>query len=157
MRDATNARRVLFTLLTKHHPKETLDERLKAAELFVVEFLTMLARLPKYRVDEIERRENYGFISYKPGPDGCHRLTLADVGTVKLRVNTETAAIEMMPIHGAEWKAAALTLDIDAQLIHSTQLDRDYVPVRGGRMPRKDAMQVLAELFAELVESPSAR
>lgn len=155
MIDREEANRVLLTLLTKHHPKATLEERLRWATLLADTFEKTVAAIQGYEVGPKSSR--MPFTSLPKSSPEVHVLSLNGVGSVKMRVNHETAAIEMAPANGSEWKSARVELDWIAHAMVGTDIDPDIVPRRGGRLPRKNAMQVLAELFAELVELPEAR
>lgn len=155
MFEKEEANRVLLTLLTKHHPKVTLEERLRWATLLADSFEKALGSTQGYEVDRKSSR--MAFTSLPKSSTQEHVLTLNGVGSVKIRVNHDTAAIEMASVNGTEWKAARVELDWIGRTLVGSDIDPDIVPRRGRRLPRKDAMQVLAELFAELVELPEAR
>lgn len=157
--DRNEAHRVLLPLLVRHHPQVTLEERLRQVDMLAVKFLKTAEGLPGFELGPERPGAKFGmtFTTLSAYPADEILIKLTGVGDVRMRINKQTAAIEMAPGRSPEWKEAAVELDWVEGEIVGKEFDPDRVPVRGRRMPRKDALQVLAELFAELLESPAAR
>jgi|SRR5450755_4852661 hypothetical protein len=134
-RDTEDAAKVLSALRDKYHPRETLPQKLSAAEDLRAKLVNVASGVRKWTV--------------RPAGDDT-LVSLQDAGTVRVHTDAETGQIQLAT-EGASWQSALIEYDPVNHEWVGSELDTDIVLPPGERRPHKAALVVLAEQLVQLL------
>lgn len=138
-RDTEEAAKVLAGLRDKYHPRETLKEKLSAAEDLRAKLINVATGVRQWSV----RAE---------GEDTL--VTLNRAGTIRVRTDPETGQVRISA-DGSTFYELPLEYDPVNHEWVGTELDRDLVLPPGERHPRKPALVAMTEQIVHLLEQES--
>jgi len=139
-RDTEDAAKVLSALRDKYHPRETLREKLSAAEDLRAKLINVATGVRQWSIKAV-------------GDDTL--VTLNEAGTVRVHTDPETGQIRLSKDDGA-FHAPALRYDPVLHEWTGSEFDPDIVVPPGEKRPRKAALVALTECIVGLLEQPSA-
>jgi hypothetical protein len=128
-RDTEHAAKVLSALRDKYHPRESLPEKLSAAEDLRAKLVNVASGIRKWSV--------------KPSGEDT-LVSLQDAGSVQVHTDAETGSI-LLSTDGTNWQLAALEYDPVNHEWVGSELDAEIVLPPGERRPHKAALVALAE------------
>lgn len=134
-RDTEEAAKVLSALRDKYHPRETLREKLSAAEDLRAKLVNVTSGVRQWSVKAI-------------GDDTL--VTLNQAGTVRVRTDPETGQIRLS-VDESNFVAPALEYDAVLHEWVGTEFDTDLVQPPGEKKPRKAALVALTECIVALL------
>ena len=134
-KDTEDAAKVLSALRDKYHPRETLAEKLSAAEDLRAKLVNVTSLVRKWSVKAI-------------GNDTL--LTLASAGSVHVRTDPETGLVQLSK-DGNAWQIPPLEYDAYNHEWVGTELDAEIVVPFGEHRPHKAALVALAEALVRLL------
>ena len=138
-RDTEDAAKVLAALRDKYHPRETLQEKLSAAEDLRAKLVNVASGLRQWSIKSV-------------GEDTL--LTLNDAGTVLVHTDPETGRI-CVGREGSALESPALEYDAVNHDWIGSEADPDIAQAPGERLPRKSAIVALTEHIARLLDKTS--
>jgi hypothetical protein len=139
-RDTEDAAKVLSALRDKYHPRETLQERLSAAEDLRAKLINVTVGIRRWSIKAV-------------GEDTLVTLDLA--GAVRVRTDPETGQIQLST-DGSTFHAPALEYDPVLREWVGSEFDPEIVLPPGEKRPRRAALVALTERIVGLLEKPSA-
>jgi len=139
-RDTEDAARVLSALRDKYHPRETLQERLSAAEDLRAKLINVTTGVRQWSIKAV-------------GDDTLVTLNLA--GTVRVRTDPATGEIQLSADEST-FHAAPLEYDPVLRDWVGSEFDTELVLPPGEKRPHKAALVALTERIVGLLEKPSA-
>jgi hypothetical protein len=134
-RDTEEAAKVLSALRDQYHPRESLPEKLSAAEDLRAKLVNVASGVRKWSVKPL-------------GDDTL--ITLQDAGAVHVHTDTETGGI-LLSTDGATWQRAPLEYDPMNHEWVGSELDQELVLPLGERRPHKAALVALSEQLVQLL------
>ncbi len=134
-RDTEDAAKVLAAFRDKYHPRETLAEKLSAAEDLRAKLVNVTGGVRQWTVKAI-------------GDETL--LTLNSAGSVHVRTDPETGLIQVST-DGNAWHVPPLEYDPYNHEWVGSELDAEIVVPPGERRPHKAALVVLAEQLVQLL------
>lgn len=137
-RDTEDAAKVLSALRDKYHPRETLREKLSAAEDLRAKLINVTTGVRQWSVKAA-------------GDDTL--LTLNQAGTVRVHTDPETGQIRVSADERT-FHAPALEYDPVLREWVGTEFDSEIVQPPGEKRPRKAALVALTECIAGLLGGP---
>ena len=138
-RDTEDAAKVLAALRDKYHPRETLREKLSAADDLRAKLINVTTGLRQWSIK---------------AADDDTLVTLNDAGTVRVHTDPETGQIQVSA-DGVTFHSPFLEYDPVNHEWVGTELDTDLVLPPGERRPRKAALVALAEQIVRSLQKPS--
>ncbi len=135
-RDTEDAAKVLAALRDKYHPRETLKEKLSAAEDLRAKLVNVASGLRQWSIKSA-------------GDDTL--VTLNDAGTVLVHTDPETGQI-LVGVEGGALSSPALEFDAVNHDWIGSEADPDIAQAAGERLPRKSAIVALTEHIARLLD-----
>jgi len=134
-RDTEDAAKVLSALRDKYHPRETLREKLSAAEDLRAKLVNVASGVRQWSIRAA-------------GDDTL--VTLNQAGTVRVRTDLETG---QLCLSADEQTFVAPALEYDAALHEwvGSEFDPEIVQQPGEKRPRKAALVALTECIVELL------
>ena len=139
-RDTEDAAKVLSAFRDKYHPRETLAEKLSAAEDLRAKLVNVTSLVRKWTVKAIGDET---------------RLTLDDAGSVRVRTDPETGLIQLCK-DGGTWQVPPLEYDAYNHEWVGSELDRAIEVPAGEARPHKAALVALAEELVRLLSDARA-
>jgi len=139
-RDTEDAAKVLSALRDKYHPRETLEEKLSAAEDLRAKLINVATGIRQWSIKA-------------SGDDTL--VTLNQAGTVRVHTDVETGAI-LLSTGDDAMHAPALEYDPVLHEWVGSEVDTEVVQPPGEKRPRKAALVALTERIVSLLEKPSA-
>ena len=139
-RDTEDAAKVLSALRDKFHPRETLREKLSAAEDLRAKLINVTTGVRHWSIKA-------------SGDDTL--VTLNQAGTVRVHTDPETGQIRLST-DDSTFHAPALEYD---PLLHDwvgSEFDTEIVLPPGEKRPRKAALVALTECIVKLLEKPAS-
>jgi hypothetical protein len=138
-RDTEDAAKVLSALRDKYHPRETLREKLSAAEDLRAKLINVTTGVRQWSVKAA-------------GEDTL--VTLNQAGTVRVHTDPETGQIQLSTEESTVHTAA---LEYDPVLHEwvGSEFDSEIVLPPGEKRPRKSALVALTERIVGLLEKPN--
>jgi hypothetical protein len=140
-RDTEDAAKVLAALRDKYHPRETLAEKLSAAEDLRAKLINVTTGVRQW--------------SIRAAGDETV-VTLNQAGSVRVRTDPETGHVQVSS-DGAAFQASPLEYDPVHHEWIGTEIDTDLVLPPGERRPRKAAIVALAEQIVRLLDPSSEK
>ncbi len=134
-RDTEDAAKVLSAFRDKYHPRETLAEKLSAAEDLRAKLVNVTSLVRQWSVKAM-------------GDDTL--LTLNGAGSVHVRTDPETGLIQVSK-DGNAWQVPPLEYDPYNHDWVGSELDKDIEVFAGEPRPHKAALVVLAEALVSLL------
>jgi hypothetical protein len=134
-RDTEDAAKVLSALRDKYHPRETLPEKLSAAEDLRAKLVNVASGVRKWSVKSA-------------GEDTL--ITLQDAGVVHVHTDGDSGQIQLS-MDGTSWQRAPLEYDPVSREWVGSELDAEIVLPPGERRPHKSALVALAEELVRLL------
>ncbi|HYQ45749.1 MAG TPA: hypothetical protein VER11_27440 [Polyangiaceae bacterium] len=134
-RDTEDAAKVLSALRDKYHPRETLREKLSAAEDLRAKLVNVTSGVRQWSVKAA-------------GDDTL--VTLNQAGTVRVGTDPETGQIRLS-VEDGTFVAPAIEYDPVMHEWVGTEFDTDIVQPPGEKRPRKAALVALTERIVELL------
>ena len=134
-RDTEDAAKVLAAFRDKYHPRETLAEKLSAAEDLRAKLVNVTGGVRQWSVKAV-------------GDDTL--LTLNSAGTVHVRTDPETGLVQVSK-DGSTWQVPALEYDPYNHEWVGSELDTEIVVPPGETRPHKAALVALAEALVKLL------
>ena len=134
-RDTEDAAKVLSALRDKYHPRETLPEKLSAAEDLRAKLVNVASGVRKWSV--------------KPSGDDT-LVTLQDAGMVHVHTDPETGAI-LLSSDGKTWQRTPIEYDPFNHEWVGSEIDTEIVLPAGERAPRKAALVAVCEHLVRLL------
>jgi hypothetical protein len=138
-RDTEDAAKVLSALRDKYHPRETLREKLSAAEDLRAKLINVTAGVRQWSVKAV-------------GDDTL--LTLNQAGTVRVHTDPETGQLQLSTDERT-FHLPPLEYDPVSHEWVGSEFDSEIVQPPGEKRPRKAALVALAEFIVELLGSPA--
>ncbi|HEY0465036.1 MAG TPA: hypothetical protein VGC79_12540 [Polyangiaceae bacterium] len=139
-RDTEDAAKVLSALRDKYHPRESLRERLSAAEDLRAKLINVTTGVRQWSIKAV-------------GDDTL--ITLNQAGSVRVRTDPETGQI-LLSTDGNTFQAPALEYDPVLREWVGSEFDAEIVHPPGEKRPRKAALVALTERIVSLLGEPSA-
>jgi len=138
-RDTEDAAKVLAALRDKYQPRETLAEKLSAAEDLRAKLINVVTGVRQWSIKAAGEET---------------LVTLNDAGTVRVRTDPETGFVQVSAA-GRVFQAAPLEYDpVNHEWIGS-EVDTDIVLPPGERRPRKSALVALTEQIVSMLAKPA--
>ncbi|MEO8904072.1 MAG: hypothetical protein ABI488_17185 [Polyangiaceae bacterium] len=134
-RDTEDAAKVLAAFRDKYHPRETLAEKLSAAEDLRAKLVNVTAGVRQWTVKAV-------------GDDT--QFTLNGAGSVHVRTDPETGLIHVSK-DGSTWQATSLEYDSYNHDWVGSELDSEIVVPAGEARPHKAALVTVAEQLVRLL------
>ena len=135
-RDTEDAAKVLAAFRDKYHPRETLEEKLSAAEDLRAKLINVTTGVRQWSIKAV-------------GDDTL--VTLNQAGTVRVRTDPETGKVQLSADE-TTFRSPPLEYDPVNHEWVGTELDMDLVlPAGEHRRPRKPALVALAEEIVRLL------
>jgi hypothetical protein len=135
-RDTEDAAKVLSALRDKYHPRETLHEKLSAAEDLRAKLINVTTGVRQWSVKAA-------------GDDTL--VTLNQAGSVRVHTDPETGQIQLSADEST-FHAPALEYDPVLHEWVGSELDTEIVLPPGERRPRKAALVAVTERIVALLE-----
>ena len=139
-RDTEDAAKVLSALRDKYHPRETLREKLSAAEDLRAKLINVTTGVRHWSIKAT-------------GDDTL--VTLNQAGTVRISTDPETGQIRLSA-DGTTFHAPALEYDPVLHDWVGSEFDPEIVVPPGEKRPRKAALLALTESLVSLLDKPSS-
>jgi len=139
-RDTEDAAKVLSALRDKYHPRETLGEKLSAAEALRAKLVNVTSYVRQWSIKAA-------------GDDTL--VTLNRAGTVRVHTDPETGQIRLS-IDDTTFHTPALEYDPVVHEWVSSEFDNEVVLPPGEKRPRKAALVALTEAIVGLLEKPNS-
>lgn len=134
-RDTEDAAKVLSALRDKYHPRETLREKLSAAEDLRAKLINVATGVRQWSIKAA-------------GDDTL--VTLSQAGTVRVRTDAETGQIRVSADEST-FHAPAIEYDPALHEWVGSEFDTEIVQPPGEKRPRKAALVALTECIVELL------
>lgn len=134
-RDTEDAAKVLSALRDKYHPRETLREKLSAAEDLRAKLINVATGVRQWSIRAA-------------GEDTL--VTLNQAGTVRVRTDAETGQIRVSADEST-FHAPAIEYDPVLHEWVGSEFDTEIVQPPGEKRPRKAALVALTECIVELL------
>ena len=138
-RDTEDAAKVLSALRDKYHPRETLNEKLSAAEDLVAKLVNVTTGVRQWGIKAA-------------GDDTL--ITLNQAGTVRVRTDPETGQLRLSA-DGSTFHVPALEYDAVLHEWVGSEFDSEIVLPPGEKRPRKAALVALTECIVALLDKPN--
>ena len=135
-RDTEDAAKVLSAFRDRYHPRETLREKLSAAEDLRAKLINVTTGVRQW--------------SIKAAADDT-LVTLNQAGTIRVHTDPETGQIRLST-DGTTFHALALEYDPVLHEWVGSEFDSEVVLLPGEKRPRKAALVVLTESIVGLLE-----
>jgi len=139
-RDTEDAAKVLAALRDKFHPRETLSEKLSAAEDLRAKLINVTVGVRQWSIRA-------------QGDDT--QVTLNQAGTVRVRTDPATGNIQVSA-DDLTFQPAPLEYDPVNHEWVGSEPDPDIVVSPGERRQRKSALVALTEQIVRMLDKPSA-
>lgn len=137
-RDTEEAAKVLAALRDQYHPRETLGEKLSAADDLRAKLINVATGVRQWSIKA----------------DGEDTLvTLNQAGTVRVRTDPETGQVQISA-DGTTFHTPLVEYDPVYHEWRGSEVDPDIVVPPGDRRPRKSALVALTEQIVRLLEKP---
>jgi hypothetical protein len=134
-RDTEDAAKVLSAFRDKYHPRETLREKLSAAEDLRAKLVNVVTGVRQWSIKAV-------------GDDTL--VSLNQAGTVRVRTDPETGQIRLSA-DASTYVAPALEYDVVSHEWVGSEFDGEIVQPPGEKRPRKAALVALTECIVELL------
>src|SRR4051794_7517458 len=135
-RDTEDAAKVLSALRDKYHPRETLREKLSAAEDLRAKLINVTTGVRQWSIKAA-------------GDDTL--VTLNQAGTVRVRTDPESGQLQLSTDE-TTFHAPALEYDPVLHEWVGSEFDAEIVQPPGEKRPRKAAVVALTERIVSLLE-----
>jgi hypothetical protein len=139
-RDTEDAAKVLSALRDKYHPRETLQEKLSAAEDLRAKLVNVTTGVRQWSIKAA-------------GDDTL--VTLNQAGTVRVSTDPETGQVRVAA-GDSTFHAPALEYDPVLHEWVGSEFDSEIVQPPGDKRPRKAALVALTECIVRLLDKPSS-
>lgn len=133
--DTEDAAKVLSAFRDKYHPRETLTQKLSAAEDLRAKLVNVTSLVRQWTVKAV-------------GDETL--LTLNGAGSARVRTDPETGLIQISK-DGSAWQVAPLEYDAYHHEWVGSELDAEIVVPPGEHRPHKAALVALAEALVQLL------